>query len=215
MMHRRLLHLCALALLATALPALADVASLAHSWDEIMYHQEPEAREQALKALTETARAEVAAKPDDAPLLIWYGIVVSSYAGEKGGLGALGLAKDARVALEQAIEIDPTALDGSAFTSLGTLYYKVPGWPIGFGSDRKARENLDKALALNPAGIDSNYFMGEFLFEQGEYAHSKANLTIALAAPDRPGRTLGDEGRRLQIRALLAKVEAKMGANGT
>ena len=52
-------------------------------------------------------------------------------------------------------------------TSLGTLYYKVPGWPIGFGSDKKAREYLAKALDLNPTGIDPNYFMGEFLFDAG------------------------------------------------
>jgi tetratricopeptide (TPR) repeat protein len=206
--------MCTVAMLVTVLPALADVASVAQSWDDIMYHQAPAAREQALKTLTETARAEVAAKPKDAALLIWYGIVESSYAGEKGGLGALGLAKDARAALELAIDLDPTALEGSAYTSLGTLYYKVPGWPIGFGSDKKARENLEKALTLNPTGIDPNYFMGEFLFAQGDYAHAKSSLTTALASPDRPGRPLGDEGRRGEVRALLAKVEAKLAANG-
>jgi tetratricopeptide (TPR) repeat protein len=214
-MRGNFLKTCAFAILATSLPALADVASLTRSWDEIMYQQPPPAREQALKALTETARAEVAAKPKDAALLIWYGIVASSYAGAEGGLGALGLAKEARAALEQAIDIDPGALEGSAYTSLGTLYYKVPGWPIGFGSDKKARENLEKALVLNPTGIDPNYFMGEFLFEQGEYAHARSSLTAALAAPDRPGRPLGDEGRRNEIRALLAKVDAKLGPNGT
>ena len=38
-----------------------------------------------------------------------------------------------RRALEQALAIDATALEGSAFTTLGSLYYQVPGWPIGFG----------------------------------------------------------------------------------
>ncbi len=123
---------------------------------------------------------------------------------------ALGLAKDARDSLELAIGRDPAALQGSAYTSLGTLYYKVPGWPIGFGSDKKARENLEKALLINPTGIDPNFFMGEFLFEQGEYAQSKAYLTTALAASDRPGRSVGDEGRRVEARTLLVKVEQKL-----
>ena len=125
------------------------------------------------------------------------------------------MAKDARESLELAIERDPTALEGSAYTSLGTLYYKVPGWPIGFGSDKKARENLEKALALNPTGIDPNYFMGEFLFEQGDYAHSKSISRRRSQRPDRPGRPVGDEGRRVEVRALLAKVEAKLAANGS
>ncbi len=58
---------------------------------------------------------------------IWYGIIVASYAGAKGGLGALSLAKDAKQALEHALAIDPKALAGSAYTSLGSLYYQVPG----------------------------------------------------------------------------------------
>ena len=47
-------------------------------------------------------------------------------------------------------------LDGSAYNSLGVLYYKVPGWPVGFGDKAKARELLQKALAINPKGIDAN-----------------------------------------------------------
>jgi tetratricopeptide (TPR) repeat protein len=195
----------------TSLPSWADVTSLARSWDEITYQRDPATREQALNALTERAHAELTAAPDDPALLIWYGIIVSSYAGEKGGLGALSLCKEARASLELAIDHDPAALDGSAFTSLGTLYYKVPGWPISFGSDKKAREYLSKALDLNPTGIDPNYFMGDFLFSQGDYGHARTYLTTALNAPDRPGRGVGDAGRRGEIRALLAKVDQKLG----
>jgi tetratricopeptide (TPR) repeat protein len=194
-----------------SLPSWADVASLAQSWDEITYQRDPATREQALNVLAERARAELTAAHDNPALLIWYGIIVSSYAGEKGGLGALGLCKEARASLERAIDRDPTALDGSAFTSLGTLYYKVPGWPIGFGSEKKAREYLSKALDLNPTGIDPNYFMGDFLFTRGEYGHARSYLTTALNAPDRPDRPIGDAGRRREIRTLLAKVDQKLG----
>ena len=179
----------------TSLPALADVASLARSWDEITYQGDPKTREQALNTLTERAHAELIAAPNDPALLIWYGIIVSSYAGEKGGLGALSLCKEARSSLELAIHRDPNALNGSAFTSLGTLYYKVPGWPIGFGSDKKAREYLSKAIELNPTGIDPNYFMGDFLFTQGEYrarkdlSDDRAQCTRSTGAINRRRRT--------------------------
>ncbi len=33
--------------------------------------------------------------------------------------------------LTDVIKKDPEVLDGSAFTRLGSLYYKVLSWPIG------------------------------------------------------------------------------------
>ena len=133
-------------------------------------------------------------------------IIAASLAGAKGGLGALTLAKDAKAALERALELDAKALSGSAYTSLGSLYYQVLGWPIGFGNDAKARELLDKALALNPDGIDPNYFLGDFLYRQRDYDGARKALERALKAPARPDRPLGDEGRRAEIKELLAKL---------
>ena len=141
--------------------------------------------------------------------LIWEGIVLSTTAGVKGGLGALGLAKDSKAKLEAALKIDPKALQGSAYTSLGTLYHKVPGFPVGFGSDKKAKEYLEKSLAINPDGIDPNYFYGELLFDDDDYAGAKKHLEKALQAPPRPSRQSADEGRRKEIRVLLAKIPAK------
>src|SRR5690606_2049518 len=100
-------------------------------------------------------------------LKVWLAINKSSLAGVKGGLGALSLVKEAKLLYEEVIDPAPNTLDGSAFTSLGTLYYKVPGWPVAFGDDVKAEELLQRALLINPTGIDANYFYGDFLAEQG------------------------------------------------
>ena len=139
-------------------------------------------------------------------LLIWSAIVKSTWAGAKGGLGALGLVKEAKAKLEIAIKQDPKALEGSAYTSLGSLYYQVPGWPVGFGDDEKAEKLLKQALAINPTGIDPNFFYGDFLLDQGDKAQAKVYLDKALAAPARPGREVADEGRRMEIRERLAKL---------
>jgi predicted Zn-dependent peptidase len=101
------------------------------------------------------------------------------------------------------------ALSGSAYTSLGSLYYQVPGWPLGFGDDAKARELLDTALALNPDGIDPNYFLGDYLYRQRDYDGARKALEHALKAPARPDRPLADEGRRAEIKDLLAKLPAR------
>ena len=183
-----------------------EVGALQREWAEIKYQRPAAEQEKAFAALTQTADEMRARYAGRAELQIWYGIIAASYAGTRGGLGALSLAKDAKKALEQALEIDAKALDGSAYTSLGSLYYQVPGWPIGFGNDDKARELLQKAVALNPDGIDSNYFLGDFLYRKGDYEGARRALGKALKAPARPGRALADEGRRKEIESLLAAM---------
>lgn len=189
-----------------------QVSAVRDRWAEVNYSTPKAQREAAYDALAKQAANARAAQPKDAGALIWEGIVLSSFAGERGGLGALGLAKQARADFEQAIKLDPNALDGSAYTSLGVLYYSVPGWPVGFGDDKKARELLRKGLQVNPNGIDPNYFYGDFLQDQGDWKGAAAALEKALAAPARPGRELADQGRRKEAAALLAKVRTKLAA---
>lgn len=50
----------------------------------------------------------------------------------------------ARALLEQALQIDPDALDGLAFEQLGVLYYKTWRWPIEFWDEAKAGELLQR-----------------------------------------------------------------------
>ena len=107
--------------------------------------------------------------------------------------------------------MNPNALEGSAYTSLGSLYYKVPAWPIGFGDNGKARAYLEQARAINPDGIDPNYFYGDFLLGTDHAKEAIPVLEHALQAPPRPGREIADMGRRQEITEALAKArkEAK------
>ena len=190
----------------------AELLSIQQAWAKANYETPAgDARKEAFDALEKRAEAFTKQHPGRAEALIWEGIIESSYAGAKGGLGALGLAKEARGNLEAAIKIDPAALDGSAYTSLGTLYYRVPGFPVGFGDHDKARQLLQQALKMNPNGIDPNYFYADFLYTEGEYAAALPYLEKAAKAPSRPGREAADKGRHADIAALTAKVKAKLG----
>jgi tetratricopeptide (TPR) repeat protein len=191
----------------------ADSERLLHiqkRWAEVNYTLQDDEQEKAFDMLVAEANAWIEKEPDNADAYVWRGIIQSTYAGAKGGLGALGLAKKARKSLEHALELDPDALDGSAYGSLGTLYYKVPGWPLGFGDDKKAGELLLKALAINPDGIDPNYFYADYLYEQGDYQGAKIAAERALQAPPRPERPLADEKRRQEIQALMEKITTKV-----
>jgi tetratricopeptide (TPR) repeat protein len=201
-------------LLAVALCGAAQAQTMEEvrsNWAHVKY-EVPEGQQlDAMRRLKSTADAAVAAGPADAGLLIWDGIVTSTLAGLKGGLGALSLAKEARSLLEKAESLQPGALDGSALTSLAALYYQVPGWPVGFGNKDKARANLQAALKIDPDGIDTNYFYADFLFDQGDYRGAERAARHALAAAPRPGRELADKGRRGEIMALMQKIGSKTG----
>jgi tetratricopeptide (TPR) repeat protein len=205
---RTLAFTCGLAAASLAGAATPEelVRPIQEQWAEIKYRQPEKVHAEQYAKLAEQARKIVETNPGLAEPLIWEGIVISSEAGAKGGLGALGLAKDSRALLDEALKINDKALAGSAYTSLATLYAKVPGWPIGFGDKKKAEEYFKKALAINPGGIDPNFFYGEYLIERDRVAEGKQYLEAALKAPPRPGRELADSGRRQEIQALLAKV---------
>lgn len=198
--------------LMTTLPAAANgldigLLEIQQRWAQIQYQLAEDEREQAFEKLAGQVNALVSAYPDRAEPLIWEGIVLSTWAGAKGGFGALRLVKDARQSLEKAIEIEPSALDGSAYTSLGSLYYQVPGWPLGFGDDDQARHYLLKALELNPEGMDPNYFYADYLIDQGEAERARPYLLQALKAPARPDRPVADAGRRAEAQNMLNDLE--------
>ena len=188
---------------------LSSIAQLQKGWAEVNYQSQGDPQLEEFAVLLERATALVDANPQAAPAYIWRGIIESTYAGAKGGLGALKFAKAAKADLEKALELEPEAMSGSAYTSLGTLYFNVPGWPIAFGSDKKAQALLTKALTLNPDGIDSNYFYASFMRSQGRDEEARNFFLKAQRAAPRADRPLADAGRQKEISEALAALDAK------
>jgi tetratricopeptide (TPR) repeat protein len=213
--------LCALFLAAVALgapsaraaddAATALVKQIQIKWETIKFTI-PEGAKQTeeMNALGVEADAMAAKYPDQVEPLIWDGIVTSERASMVNPISALSLATRARDLLEKAYKIDPTALDAGAPTSLGALYYRVPGFPVAFGDKEKARRLLEQATSAAPSGLDAWYFYGDFLLMQGQYAKARDTFTYALTIPDRPDRPLWDRNRRLVIHEKLDQIKAKL-----
>ncbi len=204
-----------LALAGAAVPAHASgdpamdaaVLRINNGWAHIRYEiHDKNAQFNQLVALEAAAAKVVAQYPGKAEPLLWEGIVVSEEAARASTFRQLGLASRARDILAKAYAINPNVADGGAAMSLGVLYYKVPGWPIGFGSTSKARGYFQQALRLDGKGLDNNFFYGDFLASEGDKANARLYLRKALAAPANPARPVWDAGRRAEVRALLAKL---------
>jgi len=188
-----------------------DIASLQKEWAVIKYKETDKKKQlEMIDALI--AKAEEFDKKHEgkAEPLVWHGIIVSTKAGIKGGIGALGLCKEAKKILEKAIEIDGTVLSGAGYTSLGSLYYQVPGWPVGFGDDKKAEELLKKGLQYGPNDIDANFFYGDFLLSEKKYKEAISAFEKALLTPPRFNRPVADDGRRKEINDSIAKAKEKL-----
>ena len=190
-----------------------DVFQLKKTWEQLKYKTLLNEQEKGFESLLTQSEKVTAQYPNKAEPLIWQGIIEGTFAGVRNGirgqLAALSLVKDAKQHFEQAIKIDPNGSDGSAFTSLGSLYYQVPPWPIAYGDNEIAREMLVKGLEINPDGIDANYFYGDFLFKRGELNKAIEILKKGMLAAPREGREIADEGRKKEINDLLKKIADK------
>ncbi len=189
------------------------IVELQHEWAKANYNTPANTQEAAFKALSAKASEVADTSPNQAEAKIWHAIILSGYAKVISGwakLNALKLVDQSKTLLLESIALNPNALHGSAYTSLGSLYYKVPVWPISFGDKDKAKEYLEKSLEMNPKGIDSNYFYADFLYEQGRYARAVEYYERAIAAPARPGREDADQGRRKEAKEGLLKAKQKL-----
>jgi len=202
------------ATLALAMPGAAfagmteDVKAVNDNWAHITYEMRGSSTQtKALDKLAHDAAALVARYPGKAEPLVWQGIVTSEQANRANIFHKLGLAKKAHDILAKAYAIDPKAAHGGGAMSLGVLYYKVPGSPLGFGDKNRAQQLLKEALALDPNGLDANYFYGDYLLDQGDKAGARSYLQKALKAPHDASRPAWDAGRRREVQALLAQAK--------
>ncbi|PZQ45630.1 MAG: hypothetical protein DI551_06840 [Micavibrio aeruginosavorus] len=187
----------------------SDLQTIQEEWARIKYQvQGKDAKIAAITKLEPRAAQEVTKYPGKAEPLIWQAIVLATDANITKSLSGLPKVEKAKKLLEDSLKIDPSAMDGSAHMTLGSLYYQVPGWPVGFGDDDLAEKHLKAALQINPDGMDTNYWYGAFLLEDGRYDDAAKYLQKALAAPDRANRRVADAGRRNEIKDALAKAVA-------
>ncbi|MGZ4959611.1 MAG: hypothetical protein ACXV7J_10180 [Methylomonas sp.] len=168
------------------------VQNLQDEWSNIFYRLPADEQAEKFEALLPRVHALVEQYPQEAEPLVLEAHVLCTYAAAEFGLGSLRKVARARELLVKAIAINPAVMRGSAYVTLGNLYYRLPGWPISYGDDNLARQYLETALKLFPDELDTNYFYGDFLMDQGEFLQAIPYLEKADKAPIRARSRLSD-----------------------
>jgi len=185
----------------------AELFALQKSW-AIATYSTPKLKQDKRFAQLNLRAAELAASdPSRAEAYIWQAIINMTHSNEVGEFFTVRYVNDARDLLKKAEKINSSVMNGLVYTSLGQLYYEIPGWPLSFGDDEKAKQYLDTALKANPNGIDSNYYYAGYLMKLTRYQEAIRYFEKSLKAADRPEHPLADKGRRADARANI--VEAK------
>jgi tetratricopeptide (TPR) repeat protein len=204
-----------LLLLLILLPTLCFADSLTDTLNSIesewasIYYGLPRAKQPAAyPVLLDKTEQLITQYPNDARVIYWHALIKVASADYKNPVAALHTIHEVRDLLTKAIAINPQVMNGAAYVVLGTLYDKVPPWPIGFGNDNTAKSMLETALKINPNGIASNYFYGQFLSRHDNIPAAKVYFDKALAAPIRPNQVYADQQMKLKVEHALKKMLA-------
>lgn len=184
----------------------SEITKLRQDWAVAKYQTSRKQQDDAFKRLIQRGDKLVSKNPKSAEAHMWLGTINATYASVKGGMGALKYAKAAREHLEIGLSLDHTAEKGFGYAVLGSLYARLPGWPVAFGDKKKAEKHLVMAIKLDPRGRDSNYYYGDFLAEMGNEKGAAIHLNRAKQTKIRKGYEVQDKGRSKEIAESFAKI---------
>lgn len=178
-------------------------------WASIYYNTPKSKQGPALVQLLDKTTNLSKQYPNAAEPIFWQAVVKATYADHQDAFSALSAIHEARDLLIKAIKINPEAMSGSAYVTLGTLYYMVPKWPVAFGDDNAAKQMLETALKINPDGIDANYFYGEFLLLHNKPKDAALYFERAAAAPVRTEQPYADNQLKAEARLALKNTQKR------
>lgn len=188
---------------------VASIASLESAWADTYYQASEAQQKRTYPVLLEQASELVKQYPNAAEPKIWQATIMATNAAYESSLTALSTLEAAKALLEEAIKQNPSALQGAAYVTLGTLYYMLPGWPVSFGDNQIAEQLLKTSLKINPDGIDANYFYADYLLQQDRTMEAEVYFRKAAQAPVRKLQVFADTQLQNEAKLALASTQQR------
>lgn len=186
-----------------------SLQGIENEWASIYYKIPKQKRGTEYRQLLERTIKLSKQHPKNAEPIIWEAIVKATNADHQDAVSALKAIHEARDLLIKAIAINPQAMSGSAYVTLGTLYYLAPKWPLGFGNEESAKKMLQTALDINPNGIDSNYFYGDFLLSINKLNEAEKYFKRAIVIPARAEQHYADNQLKEEAKLALKNINER------
>lgn len=115
--------------------------------------------------------------------LYWKAAAMGKLAKDTGILNALRMLRPMEKMLLRVVALDEKYEDAGGHRALGRMYYKLPGFPISFGSNQKALTHLKRAHELFPNDIITRVFYAEVLYDKGRKEEARKHADFVLATP--------------------------------
>lgn len=109
---------------------------------------------------------------------LWAGAGLAMIGLPRGVLNSLQLVPEGKAYFEASIKLDPTYLNGMAYTLMGHAYHVVPGFPISIGDKKRAQEYLAKARQSDPGSSMNLLFIADLLWDVGRNQEALEVLAI-------------------------------------
>lgn len=148
------------------------------------------------------AQQAIALDPKCVEAHFWLGGIYGTYGETKGIMKSLAMVKPIREEMSTIIRLNDRYQGGAGYRVSGIVDYKVPSF-VG-GNKKRALEQLNKALAIDPTNAFNLYYMAEFLSSNGGKQQAKEHLktlqTLTTSEDvDGPDlKMIQEKGRKLQ-----------------
>ncbi|MDE0885193.1 MAG: hypothetical protein OSB70_06635 [Myxococcota bacterium] len=146
--------------------------------------------------------------PSCAPCQLLAGVNMALYAESVGLVKMLFSLGGMRKHLRLSLELDPTFAEGAAARSLATIDQVVPFF-LG-GSKKRARENYQLALEIDPAEPLNYLYYARFLEKRRELKAALALTRRGLAQPQPGPERVESRGAFEELQSLESRLEKKL-----
>jgi tetratricopeptide (TPR) repeat protein len=169
-----------------------------------VYVEDSEERARVFKRAIDLTKRAVSIDEKSVANHFWLGVSYAKYGEAKGVMSSLGLIKPIRKQMERVIALDESFAGGGAHRLLGWIEHKLPG--IAGGSDERAVEHLEKAVALDGNHLLNRLCLGEVYRKTGRLKEAKVHLEFIVKAPYERDRRPENELEKEGAKELLAKI---------
>jgi len=146
------------------------------------------------------AQEAVVVEPQSAAPHYYLGLTAAKIARHAGAFSKLKYVHETEREMQKVIQIEPGFSDAGAYRILGKIDYEMPG-ALG-GSNKRAKEYLEKAVALAPGNALNHLYLAEVLQAMGDKKGARAEAFRVTVMPSE-GETSRDGSPKDKAQKLL------------